>query len=309
MSARIGISSRPAWDDRDRAMMYDLIITSPTSKALHVADLPWRLSSPSACTPEQTQLWESTDGRVVAWAVLQSPWHCLDYEINPDAHAAELEASILEWGVTRLSAEASRRGAPLPFYVSARKSDASRVATIERAGFAFDEWSYVHMVRDLTGSIPDAPLPNGFRIRALAGKDEVNAYVTVHRDAFDSTTMTADWRRSTLRNPHYVPELDLVAVGPDGALVAFCVCWITPPRADLAGRRVAQIEPMGVRPEYQRLGLGRALLLEAFRRAKEMGAQRIEVDAENYNEASQHAYDSVGFRPVYEAPFFLRIFG
>lgn len=289
-------------------MMYEVATASPGT-ALHVADLPWRLASPSACTPAQTQLWKSSDGTVLAWAVLQIPWHCLDYEIRPDIRSDELEASILDWAVTRLNAEALRRGEPLPFYVSARQSDSSRVAAIERAGFSLDEWSYVHMVCGLSTSIPDAQLPKDFRIRPLAGEGEVEAYVAAHRAAFDSTNMTVDWRRATLRDPHYVPDLDLVAVGPDGGIVAFCVCWITPPLADLTGGSVAQIEPLGVLPEYQRLGLGRALLVEALRRAKEMGALHIEVDAESYNEASQRAYESVGFRPVYEAPFFLRSFG
>lgn len=308
MIVRTGITSRPSRDSRDYAMMYDMIAASPHN-ALHAVDLPWRLSSPSARTTEWTQIWESADGTGLAWAVLQFPWHCLDYEIRPDTRSDELEESILDWAVTRLNAEASRRGESLPFYVSARQGDSSRVAAIARAGFSFDEWSYLHMARSLGTPIPDAPLPKGFHIRPLAGDEEVGDYVAAHRAAFGSTNMTADWRRATLRDPHHVPDLDLVAVGPDGAIVAFCVCWITPPFADRTGGRVTQIEPLGVLPEYQRLGLGRALLLEAFRRSKDMGAFRVEVDGESYNAASQRAYESVGFRAVYEAPFFLRSFG
>jgi len=159
------------------------------------------------------------------------------------------------------------------------------------------------------GTVPGPVPPDGFRIRALAGQGEVEAYVATHRAAFGSTNMTADWRRSTLRHPHYAPELDLVAEAPDGTLMAFCVCWITPPLAALTGGRAAQVEPLGVLPAYQRRGIGRALLLEAFRRAMEMGARRMDVDAESYNEASRDAYASVGFRPAFEAPFFLRSVG
>lgn len=289
-------------------MMYDLAIAFPNI-ALHAADLPWRLASPSALNPEHTQLWESSDGTVLAWAVLQFPWHCLDYETRPNDYSVELEASILDWGVTRVNAEALRRGNPLPFYVSARHDDATRIAAIQQAGFAFDGWSYVHMVRSLGTSIPDTQVPKGFHIRPLAAEGEIENYVAAHQAAFDSTNMTAAWRQATLRDPHYVPDLDLVAVGPDDALVAFCVCWITPPLAYPNGARVAQIEPLGVVPEYQRMGLGHALLMEVFRRARNMGAQRIEVDAESYNEASQGTYTSVGFQPVFEARFYLHRFG
>jgi len=146
--------------------------------------------------------------------------------------------------------------------------------------------------------IPELVLPDGFRIRPLAGESEIEAYMAMHRVAFGSANMTAEWRHSTLRRPQYVPDLDLVIVAPDGALAAFCVSWITPPLAALVRGRVAQVEPLGVVAEYQRTGLARALLLEAMRRAKAMGAQRMDVDAESYNETSRRAYASVGFQPA-----------
>jgi ribosomal protein S18 acetylase RimI-like enzyme len=287
--------------------MYDMVAASPDD-ALHLADLPWRLSSPSARDSDRTRLWEDTGGKLVAWAVLQFPWHCLDYEIRPGPRSEALEGSVLGWATGRLGIEATNRGEPLPFYASAREGDSMRVTAIQSAGFSPDEWSYVHMARRLDEPIFKPVLPEGFRIRPLAGEAEIEAYVAMHRATFGSANMTAEWRRSTLRDPHYVPELDLVAVAPDETLVAFCVSWITPSLAALTGGKVAQVEPLGVLPEYQHTGLGRALLLEALRRAKEMGAQRMEVDAESYNEASRRAYGSVGFRPAFEAPFFLRSF-
>lgn len=95
MNVGTGIASRPAWDDRDSAMMYDMT-TASLRTAIHAADLPWRLASPSAWAPERTRLWQSADGTVVAWAVLQFPWNGLDYEIQPDARSDELEVSILD---------------------------------------------------------------------------------------------------------------------------------------------------------------------------------------------------------------------
>jgi ribosomal protein S18 acetylase RimI-like enzyme len=244
---------------------------------------------------------------LVAWAVLQFPaWHCLDYVVRPDARSAALESAVLAWACARLEAEAADRGGCLPFYVSAREGDAARVAAIERAGFARQTWGYVHLVRDLGEPIPETALPPGFVVRPLAGEREVNAYVAAHRAAFGSANMTADWRLATLRDPRYAPALDLVAVAPDGTLVGFCVCWITP---SLSGRRVAQVEPLGVLPAFQRTGLGRALLLDGLRRARAHGADRMDVNAESHNAASRGAYEAVGFRPAYEAPFFLRGFG
>lgn len=119
-------TSRPAHGVRDLASMYDVIVDSP-GEALHVADLPWRLSSPSARTPERTRLWESADGRMLAWAVLQFQWHCLDYQIRPGDRSTELEASILSWATERLSVEAASRESRCPFTPAPARATAPAV--------------------------------------------------------------------------------------------------------------------------------------------------------------------------------------
>jgi ribosomal protein S18 acetylase RimI-like enzyme len=306
MTTNPAITTRPPAGALDVVRMYDLADVA-RDDALHVADLPWRMTSPSAQVPDRTRLWEDADGELVAWAVLQFPaWHCLDYVIRPDARTTELESAVLAWACARLEAEAVNRNGFLPFFVSARAHDHTRIAAIERAGFVRENWGYVHLVRDLDQPIPEPILPLGFIIRSLVGTDDVDAYVATHRAAFETANMSADWRRATLRDPRYVPDLDLVAVAPDGTLAGLCVCWITP---SLGGQRVAQVEPLGVLPAFQRTGLGRALLLEGLRRAKAHGAIRMDVNAESTNAASQGAYGAVGFRLTYEAPFYLQRFG
>jgi len=302
------VVARPASGAGDFARLYDLAAQAP-DHVLHLADLPWRLASPSSLVPERIRLWETPDGDLLAWAMLQFSWHCLDYAVRSDSRAAGLDAAILGWVTERLGEESAERGEPLPFYVSARNGDETRIAAVIAAGFVADDWSYVHLVRDLDEPIPEPVLPDGFSIRSLAGEDEVDAYVAMHRAAFDSTSMTAEWRRATLRDPHYDPTLDLVAITAGGDLAGFCVGWLTPPLPTLSGQRVAQVEPLGVHPAHQRAGLGRALLLEIFRRARALGAVHIEVDTVSYEEPAQETYAAVGFRQVYEAPFFFRSFG
>ena len=306
MTINHDVTARPSAGERDFARM-DALAIRALGDALHVVDLPWRLASPSARMPDRSCLWEDASGELIAWAVLQFPaWHCLDYVVRPDLRSPDLEREILTWACARLETEAAGRGGPLPFYVSARAGDTMRISAIEQAGFSRQDWGYVHLIRELSEPIPEPALPHGFIIRSLAGEDDVNAYVSAHRAAFGSANMTTDWRRATLRDPRYVSDLDLVAIAPDGALAGFCVCWITPP---LAERRVAQVEPLGILPGYQRKGLGRALLAEGLRRARTLGAGQMAVNAESYNTASRGVYEAMGFRPAYEAPFFLRRFG
>jgi len=64
----------------------------------------------------------------------------------------------------------------------------------------------------------------------------------------------------------YRRDLDIVAVAPDDQVVAYCVLWYD----DVT--RTGLFDPVAVMPEYQQRGLGRAILVEAMRRAKNMGA-------------------------------------
>ena len=171
-----------------------------------------------------------------------------------------------------------------------------RIRDLEAAGFACqanvgdDSWSKVLMRRSAQTPVTERLLPAGFAIRPLAGETEIQAYVELHRAAFESRNMTAEWRARTLRHPAHVPDLDLVAVAPDGSLAAFCVCWL--------GNNSGQIEPLGIHPRWRRLGLGRAILSEGLRRLHLHGASQIYVETDNYRNAAFHLYESAGFQII-----------
>jgi ribosomal protein S18 acetylase RimI-like enzyme len=55
---------------------------------------------------------------------------------------------------------------------------------------------------------------------------------------------------------------------------------------------------MGVRAEWRRSGLGRALLCEGLRRLHLHGASRVYVETDNYRDAAFALYESVGFRVI-----------
>lgn len=105
--------------------------------------------------------------------------------------------------------------------------------------------------------------------------------------------MTLEWRERKLKHPAYVPEIDLVVVGPDDQPVGFCVCWL------LDG--VGQIEPLGVHPDYQGMGLGRALEAAALGVMWEKGARKILVDHVSLNEAAIALSLQTGFKQTNNA--------
>jgi ribosomal protein S18 acetylase RimI-like enzyme len=144
--------------------------------------------------------------------------------------------------------------------------------------------------------VADYALAAGFSVRPLAGENEVYAYVQLHRAVFESKNMTAKWRIRTLRCPEYRPDLDLVAVAPDGRLAAFCVCWLNRDLEQPSG----QIEPLGVHQDFRQLGLGRAILSEGLRRLYLCGADRVYVETDKYRNAALELYQAVGFRVIYD---------
>ena len=132
--------------------------------------------------------------------------------------------------------------------------------------------------------------PPGYSLRPLAGAAEVGAYVDLHQAVFESKNMTLPWRETTLQQPDYRPELDLVIEAPAGGLAAFCIGWLSPDC--LTG----MIEPLGVAREYRRLNLGRLLLEECLRRMHALGAEQVLVLTDNFRGPALSLYQSAGFQ-------------
>jgi GNAT superfamily N-acetyltransferase len=88
--------------------------------------------------------------------------------------------------------------------------------------------------------------------------------------------------------PSYRPELDLAVLSPEGEVAAFACFWLD------ARNAYGVLEPLGTVPDYQRLGLASALIMEGMNRLRRLGAKFL------YGPVNQEFYRRVGFFPVYE---------
>jgi ribosomal protein S18 acetylase RimI-like enzyme len=86
----------------------------------------------------------------------------------------------------------------------------------------------------------------------------------------------------------YRPELDQVAVAPDGSFAAFCLCWLD------EENRVGNLEPVGTHPDHRRLGLARAVCLAGLRSLRAADADTALVHSVG-GSAATRLYESVGF--------------
>ncbi len=287
------ITRHPFRGEADVPRILDLIGSMPLTSR-HVIDLPWRLSSPTINEGRDAAFWKDSNGQVIGFAAWQYYWAALDFFILPGSEAQSVETDLFKWADGRFRERDEERGRPLPYWVEFRDDDRERQQIVEAQGFLLDDdESYVYLQHSLLNLSPVPALPDGFLLRSLKGEQEAAAYAELHRAAFESNSMTPEWRARTIRMPHYRPELDLVICAPDGSLAGFCVGWFAP------SLRVAQIEPIGMHPHFQRLGLGRILLLEMLRRFKELGASSAIIEPFAENVPIQRACESVGFQQVH----------
>lgn len=293
------MSQREFRGETDSQAMIALASHFPTEH-LHIVDLPYRLSSWALDDPGNVRLWVDAEGQIIAWAVMQAPFWAIDYVYYPHAENS-LHREILSWADRRARAVLGTPSGRPGWYVNVFARQSDRIRDLEEAGFASqanlgeDSWSRVLMQRPARTPVVDTTLPAGFTIRPLAGENEVEDYVRLHRSVFESKNMTAEWRTRTLHCPEYLPDLDLVAVAPDGRLAAFCIGWLS---KDFTEKPSGQIEPMGVHADFRKIGLGRAILSEGLRRLYLNGAEQVFVETDKHRNAALELYCAVGFHPV-----------
>jgi ribosomal protein S18 acetylase RimI-like enzyme len=190
--------------------------------------------------------------------------------------------------------EKVREGRPIAIgSVSLR--DTARVAQLEAHGFVCADPPEPVFVRATGGGTHGAALPDGFTIRAVRGQEDCAGRAAAARRAFKSTMdplmHTARYRRF-MASPAYDRERDIVAIAPDGRIAAFAIHWID---EDLS---LAQFEPVGTDPDFQRMGLARAVLAASLERMHGLGIERARVMTTGDNVAAATAYQSAGFELV-----------
>ncbi len=237
-----------------------------------------------------TRLWFD-DEQPIAWAYVDD-FNNLHWEFDSQ-YTDQIGAEIVAWGEACI-----RKTGSTSLDANSREDRIERIAFLKRHGFQQLEDTNVAMTRSLSDPIPDPVLPQGFAIRPIKGAEEAEAVATMHRAAFGTEYMTTENRLIIMSTSDYDPSLDLLAIAPNGQVAAYCSCSAN------TETRIGMTDPVATHPNYQRMGLSRALLLTGMRMLKERGMESAHLGTSGDNIAMQKTAESVGFKVEYRTIWF-----
>jgi mycothiol synthase len=284
------LRSRPYRGEGDLEQISALLAAAWSSYGpqtyFHVGDIHWRMRTTS--WTDRLRVWEDATDRLVAVTAFEPP-NEFEFQVHPSHDGEEIRERILAWGEAEAQMAPNDRGPTAAASTWASERDTAWIELLLARGYQRDGSCCPHFLRPLDRPIQRSSSVDGFQVRSVVGEREVEPRVAVHREAFAPSSLTPERYLRLMRLPGYQPDLDIVAAAPNGAFAAFSLCWLD------EKSRTGLLEPVGTHPDYRRLGLGRAVVLEGLRRLKAHGCECVLVVTGDNNVAALRLYESCGF--------------
>jgi ribosomal protein S18 acetylase RimI-like enzyme len=145
------------------------------------------------------------------------------------------------------------------------------------------------MRRDLVEVVPDVQWPSGIEIsiyRADLAPAVHQLMQLGQREGGGRVPSLEDWQRRFESDPEYDPSLCFIASDAEG-VVGVAQCWTS-----------AYLKNLVVHPSMQGRGLGRALLLNAFKVFQQRREGFVDLKVLEDNLRAQRLYESAGMYVV-----------
>jgi GNAT superfamily N-acetyltransferase len=244
-------------------------------------------------------IWEE-QGQIVAITHYETDLGEAFFQLHPDYH--HLRAEMLDYAEhALLDPEDENGGRKLHAFVNDLDEP---FTTLVQAR------SYVHVPEEdrpiarftIKRRFPKFSLPAGFSHVSLAEEPD---WAKVHRVMWrgfnhpgepDMSPAELESRRAMFDTVTARRDLKIAVAAPDGAFVAFCGMFYQPEG------KFAYVEPVATDPDYRRMGLGKAAVLEGIRRCAALGA------AYAYVGSDQPFYLALGFNVIYISQCWKKVF-
>ena len=230
----------------------------------------------------ETRLWLEGD-RLLGWGWVTGS---LSYEYRD----ASLLPEILDWAQ--------------PEVTTVKSGDDEAAAILRRHGFEHDpDAPWIRWNARTLDEVEEPAVPAGYRLATMADHGDFASRSAAHRSAFAPSRFTDEVYEVVRLEAPWRADLDCVVVGPGGEVAAYALAWLD------ERNRVGELEPVGVRAEDQRRGLGRAVCLHALQQLRAAGAETALVGSrgDDAYPGPRALYESIGFRERWRALPFRRV--
>jgi mycothiol synthase len=292
------ITSRIYENEKDFQIILDLIVRVRPPAYLNnfpgKVDLEEKFATAAVCA--NTRLWFD-NSQPIAWACVDE-YNNLLWELD-NQYEERIGVEIVEWGESCIRKKLAN-GESSTLDTNCREDYAARISFLQQYGFRQTGDTNVAMTRKLSEPIPEPELLQGHVIRPIKGMEEAEAVASMHRAAFGTEYMTTENRLIIMSTSGYDPTLDLLATAPNGNIAAYCSCSVN------EQTRIGFTDPVATHPNYQRMGLSRALLLTGLHLLKERGMESAHLGTSGENIAMQKTAESVGFTVEYRTIWFTK---
>jgi mycothiol synthase len=258
----------------------------------HPGDVKWWLFYPDqrAEFGQRIALWDA--GKRTRAACLFTPAEAAyDLFIQPELRGSSEAEAMEAWAEQHLIGLVRSAGGDALSVGGIAETDEVRVRWLEGRGYRPGDRALYLFTRSLE-DVAATKLPDGFVIRPTLGEAEAESRALASYSAFKSTWPMDRYlarRFSFMRSPVFDRNRDMVVAAPDGRVAAFCIYWID------AVSQTGLFEPVGTHADFQRQGLGKALLLATLARMRAEGMQSARVCSYTDNPAAIRLYEAVGF--------------
>jgi GNAT superfamily N-acetyltransferase len=297
------LQARPYRDATDLVQMRQLLMAGTQAKIpasyTHPGCLDWATHYPpdEGANRRNLRLWEDTAEEpqvLAAWAIYLVSDGTFDLFVHPTLHGTPMHKRVMEeyvaWAETRAREAGLKHVAP--FWVMAY--DQVLVRLMQECGFVMVQAAPpVPLFERTLDELPTIGLPDGFTVQGVRNLEDGRLRAAVLHSHFSPT---GDWAafwaeyQQFMGSAVYDGERDLFVCAPDGRGASACTIWFDPVNT------VGLFEPVSTHPDFQRKGLGKAVMAEGLRRMKAAGMRRAIVGFDPTNVAALALYTSLGFR-------------
>jgi mycothiol synthase len=263
---------------------------------IHTGDLNWWLFYPGweSDTWQNIFLWDdpADPQRLLGWALFSLRWGTYDVYIQPDLRGTPQAEGMYTWAEGKLTAMRRASGKENLYVMWVSQEDKVLNAYYQQQGYQHTADDMVYMTCTLDGTSPAGAAPAGYIVRSSPVETDVQARASAQYNAFGSSLpmdIYIERIRKFMQSPVYDPDLNVVAVDTAGQVGSFCTVWLDPLN------KTGLFEPVGTHPDFQRRGLGKAVMVEALRRLHARGMTDAMVCTSSDNAPAIKLYESVGF--------------